>query len=123
MLAACRSEGARGGGGCDSNSGQSTCQGGVGGRQDRLIPGRHQEERISNRENLTATGLWLTMTDNLKPRRPEGQDGTLSSLNVAIDALNLAKEASGATLAKAAFDSTSFLLTKIRVSFLPVHVG
>ena len=63
------------------------------------------------------------MTDNLKPRRPKGQDGTLSSLNVAIDALNLTKEAPGATLGKAAFDSTSFLLIKIRVSFLPVHVG
>lgn len=63
------------------------------------------------------------MTDNLKPRRPKGQDSALSSLNITIDALNLAKEASDAALAKAAFDSTSFLLAKIRVSFLPVYVG
>jgi len=53
-----------------------------------------------------------------KPRRPKGQDGALSSLNVAIDALNLTKEASDTTPAKAAFDSTSVLLTTIRVSFL-----
>jgi hypothetical protein len=57
------------------------------------------------------------MTDKLQ--RPKGQDDALSSLNVAIDALNLAKEASTITPAKAAFGSTSVLLTTIRVGFLP----
>ena len=56
-------------------------------------------------------------------QRPEGQDGILSSLNVAIDALNLAKETSSVIPAKAAFASTSDLLATIRVSFLLVHVG
>ena len=58
-----------------------------------------------------------------KPQRPKGQDGVLSSLNVAIDALNLAKSVSSITPAKAAFDSTGVLLSTIRVGFLPVHVG
>ena len=56
-------------------------------------------------------------------QRPMGQDGALSSLNAAIDTLNLAKEASSLTPAKTVFASTSILLATIRVSFLPVHVG
>ena len=56
-------------------------------------------------------------------QRPEGKDGALSSLNAAIDILNLAKEASSVTPAKTAFGTTSVLLATIRVSFLPVHVG
>jgi len=56
------------------------------------------------------------MTD--KSQRPKERDGVLSSLNVAIDGLNLAKEASSITPAKAIFSSVSVLLTMIRVSFL-----
>jgi len=57
-----------------------------------------------------------------KSQRPlKGRDGALS-LNKAIDALNLA-EVSNIAPAKAAFASTSVLLTEIRVGFLPVHVG
>ena len=52
-----------------------------------------------------------------KPQRSKGRDGTLSSLNVAIEALNLAKEAASFTPAKAAFGSVSILLTMIRVCF------
>jgi len=51
-------------------------------------------------------------------QRPRGQDGALSSLNTAIEALNLAKEISGVTPAKAAFGSVGVLLTMIRVPFL-----
>jgi len=51
------------------------------------------------------------------------RDVTISSLNAAIDALNLAKEAMGMTPAKAAFGSVSIILTMIRVGFRPVHVG
>jgi hypothetical protein len=51
-----------------------------------------------------------------KHQRPKGRDGVLSSLNVAIDGLNLAKELSSITPAKAVFGSVSVLLTMIRVS-------
>jgi len=43
------------------------------------------------------------------------RDSALSTLNVAIDALNLAKELSGITPANAVFGSVSVLLTMIRV--------
>ena len=61
------------------------------------------------------------MTD--KSPQPKGRDSVLSSLNVAIDGLNLAKELSSATPAKAVFGSVSVLLTMIRVSFLPPAIG
>jgi hypothetical protein len=51
---------------------------------------------------------------NLKDR---GQDGDLSSLNVAIDALNRTKETTSVIPAKAAFTSAGILLTMIRVGF------
>jgi len=52
-----------------------------------------------------------------KFQRPKGRNGVLSSLSVAIDALNLAKEVSSITPAKAAFGTVSSLLTMIRVRF------
>ena len=55
----------------------------------------------------------LTMTSETK--RPEGQDGTLSRLNVAIDTLNLAKDVCCIAPAQAAFGAASGLLTMIRV--------
>ena len=39
-------------------------------------------------------------------------------MNIAIDGLNLAKEISGITPAKAVFGSVAILLTMIKVSFL-----
>ena len=48
-------------------------------------------------------------------QRPEGQDGTLSRLNVAIDTLNLAKDVCSIAQAQAAFGAASGLLTMIRV--------
>jgi len=53
-----------------------------------------------------------------KSQRPKGRGGTLSSLNVAIEAMNLAKEVSSITPAKAVFGSVSVLLAMIRVRFL-----
>ena len=53
----------------------------------------------------------------------KGRDSVLSSLNMAIGALNRAKEATSVTPAKAMFTSAGVLLTMIRVGFLPVHVG
>ena len=49
--------------------------------------------------------------DNAKSQLANGQDGALSSLDVAIKALSLAKSISGVTLAKVAFDSVSALTT------------
>ena len=48
---------------------------------------------------------------------------TLSLLNAAIEAMNLAKEISSVTPAKAVFGSVSALLTMIRVRFLLVRHG
>ena len=56
-------------------------------------------------------------------QQPGARGGALYSLNMAIDTLNLAKEATGLTPAKAAFESARDLLTTIRVSFFHVHVG
>ena len=56
------------------------------------------------------------MTDN--SRQPKEQDGVLSTLNVAIDGLNIAKEIASVTPAKAVFGSVAVLLTMIRVSRL-----
>ena len=53
------------------------------------------------------------MTDKLQ--RPKGQDRALSTLNVAIDTLNLAKEVASITPAKAAFGSVAILLAMVRV--------
>ena len=50
--------------------------------------------------------------------REKWQDGILSSLNAAIEAMNLAKELASVTPAKAVFGSVGVLLTMIRVSVL-----
>ena len=51
-------------------------------------------------------------------RQQKRRDDALSLLNVAIEAMNLAKEISSVTPAKAVFGSVSVLLTMIRVRFL-----
>ena len=58
-----------------------------------------------------------------KSQRQKERDGVLSSLNMAVDALNRAKEATSMTPAKAAFTSAGILLTIIRVGSPPVHVS
>ena len=55
--------------------------------------------------------------------RQKRKDGVVCALDVAINALNLAKEASSITPAKALFGSASILLTMIRVRLLATHVG
>ena len=64
-------------------------------------------------------------SQQLKGRR----DGALSTLNVTIEVLNLAKEMSSITPAKAVFGTVSALLTMIKVRFLlfsdrefPTHI-
>ena len=61
------------------------------------------------------------MAANYQP--PDGEDGALSSLNEAIDALNLAKGSNTITPAKAAFSAVTTLLSTIsKVCFHPLHV-
>ena len=55
----------------------------------------------------------------VRPQQPKGRDGALSSLNVAIAAVDLAKEDSRITQAKAAFGSVGVLLAIIRAGFPP----
>ena len=58
-----------------------------------------------------------------KYKRPEGPDvNALSSINVAIDTVDLAGDATSVTPAKDVFVSASILLTAIRVRFPPAHV-
>jgi hypothetical protein len=53
----------------------------------------------------------------IKFQRPKERDGVLSSLNAAIEILNLAKELSSISSATAAFGSVNALLMMIRVNF------
>jgi len=57
-----------------------------------------------------------------KSQRPKGRGDTLSSLNGAIEAVDLAKGGSRITQAKAAFGSVVVLLSIIRVGFLLVPI-
>jgi len=54
--------------------------------------------------------------------RPKGREGAISALNVAIEVMDLAKEISSITPAKAVFGSVSIVLTMTRVSFLLICV-
>ena len=61
-----------------------------------------------------------------KPQRPNEREGIISALNMAIEAMNLAKEISSITPAKAVFGTVSIILTMIKVSILQVfadHCG
>ena len=48
-------------------------------------------------------------------QRPERREGSLSLLNAAIEAMNLAKEISSITPAKVVFGTVSVILTTVRV--------
>ena len=56
--------------------------------------------------------------DVTSSKRQKRQDNALSLLNAAIEAMNLAKEVSSATPAKAIFGSVGILLTMIMVRFI-----
>jgi len=62
-----------------------------------------------------ATLLWFM---NLESQQPKERGSIPSSLNVAIEAMNLAKEVSSITPAKAVFGTVSVLLTMIRVRLI-----
>ena len=53
-----------------------------------------------------------------RSKQSKRRDDVLSSLNVAIEGLNLAENLSSITPAKAVFSTVSVVLTMIRVSFL-----
>ena len=61
--------------------------------------------------------------DPKSSKRQKGQESVLSFLNAAIEAMNLAKEVSSATPAKAVFGTVSALLTMIKVRFPPSSDG
>ena len=56
------------------------------------------------------------------PQRGKLQDNVLSLLDVAITAMDLARDVSSVTPAKAVFGSVSLLLTMIRARFFPTLV-
>lgn len=56
------------------------------------------------------------------PQRQKGRMTVVSTLNVAIEGLNLAKAISSTTPAKLVFGSVSVILTMIKVPFLPLYV-
>ena len=65
------------------------------------------------------SSLATTYSTMASPSKPSKEhDGLLSALNVAIETLNLAKEISSITPAKAVFGSASVLLAMIRVRSL-----
>ena len=55
-----------------------------------------------------------------KSRQPKGRKGIVSALNATIEAMNLAKEISTITPAKAVFGTVSIILATIRVSLFLV---
>ena len=56
-----------------------------------------------------------------RAQRRKRRDTTLSSLNAAIEALNIAKDVLSLTPAKAALGSVTVILTMIRVGFILVQ--
>ena len=54
------------------------------------------------------------------PQRPKHRDNVLSSLNLAIDALNIAKDILSGTPAKAVCGPVSVILGMVKVRPLPV---
>jgi len=53
-----------------------------------------------------------------KSQQPKEREGVISALNVAIEGMNLAKEISSITPAKAVFGSVNVVLVMIKVGFL-----
>ena len=56
------------------------------------------------------------------PQRPKHRDNALSSLNVAIDALNITKDILSGTPAKAVCGPVSVVLIMIKVRSLLIHI-
>ena len=67
--------------------------------------------------NAASSQLSPFSTMDTSSRQQKRQDNTLSLLNAAIEAMNLAKELSSVTPAKAVFGTVGVLLTMIRVCY------
>ena len=70
-----------------------------------------------------APQLPRVLTMDARPQRPKRRDATLSSLNTAIEAVNIAKDILSMTPATAALSTVSVILVAIRVGLLPVCFG
>ena len=75
------------------------------------------------RRAISGQTLVLTTCTLLMATETQEQHDALSSLKTAIGTLNRTKGTTSVAPTKAAFTSAGVLLTMIRVSFLPVHVG
>ena len=53
-----------------------------------------------------------------KPQRPKEREGVVSKLNIAIDGLNVARDALSIPVVKATFGIVAVILTAIKVSFV-----
>ena len=58
-----------------------------------------------------------------KLQRPKDPDGTLPSLNAAIDTLDLARDKTSVRPAKDVFSSAGLLLSTIKVRFIPADIS
>jgi len=74
--------------------------------------------RVWNPPHTTLSPLLRASTMETKLQRPKRRDKTVSVLNSAIDALNLAKEVASIAPVKAVFGTVSVILTTIKVSLL-----
>jgi len=75
-------------------------------------------ESSSSSRHTALSQIPRVSTMGAKSQRPKGRDSAISALNATIETLNLAKELSSITPAKAVFGSVSVVLAMIRVSLL-----
>jgi hypothetical protein len=88
---------------------------------DRTVAYLHQGLGAPSQPACPAIFSQIPPVSTMDTKSQRRRDGALSLLNVAIEAMNLAKEASSATPANAVFGSVSVILTTIRVCFLLVR--
>jgi hypothetical protein len=93
------------------------------GRVDPTVPSLRQGSGLSPQPARHTSFSQLPLISTMDAKSQRRKDVTLSSLNMAIEAMNLAKEVASITPAKAVFGSVSIVLTMIKVSFLPVRLG
>jgi len=91
---------------------------------DRMIPPTRGKRRPPILIDLPSQPSHRTVFSQLprvsmepKSQRPKDREGVISVLNATIEAMNLAKEISSITPAKAAFGAVSALLVMLKVCF------
>jgi hypothetical protein len=88
----------------------------------RTVAYLHQGLDVAPQPVHHAVPSQLSPVPTMDTKSQRCRDGALSLLNAAIEAMNLAKEISSATPAKAVFGSVSVILTMIRVCFLLIRL-